>query len=313
MVKNKEWTFEKMLEMQKAAKRDLNGDGVFDSADRYGLATGHDWDISVVLYLASGNSIIETSQDGEMKYALNTPEAYETIDMVKKMVAKGDTFFPKDDGEDMDAYVKAFVEGKSLFLAYSRGRGVIDPIYEMDDDFGFIPMPMGNNTDEYKCWVSHDAPSLAVPVSNPDLDKTGLILEALAWKSQGEDELHLDEFALTKLRDDESYEILKELGKYAVSDMAFIGQQLDGAIFGGLGVIPDSCFYSPDEEITSRVAAVEENIEIGLENAKLMFLGEWVEPEEEESEAEAEGNNEAEAEDNDQVEADTEDNNNGEG
>ncbi|AUS95926.1 hypothetical protein CDQ84_07600 [Clostridium thermosuccinogenes] len=283
LVKNKQWTFEKMLEMQQAAKRDLNGDGAFDSNDRYGLATGHDWDISVVLYLASGNKIIDVKEDGTMKYVVNTPKAFETIDMIKKMCKRGDTFFPKNDGEDMDAYVKAFTEGKVLFLAYSRGRGVIDPIYEMEDDFGFVPMPMGNNTNEYKCWVSHDAPSLAVPVSNPDLDKTGLILEALAWKSQDEDELRLNEVAYTKLRDDESFEILKELGKYAVSDMAFIGQQLDGAIWQGLNVLPHCGFYVQDEEPASKVASVEEQVAIGIENARLMLLGQWVEPEPEEN------------------------------
>lgn len=278
LVNSKEWTFEKMLEMQQAAKRDLNGDGVFDSNDRYGLATGHDWDISVVLYLASGNKIIDVADDGSMKYAVNTAKAYESIDMIKKMLKTGDTFFPKNEGEDMDAYIKAFAEGKSLFLAYSRGRGVIDPIYEMEDDFGFVPMPMGNNTDNYKSWVSHDAPSLAIPVSNPDLDNTGLILQALAYKSQGEDEIRLDEVAFTQLRDDESYEILKELGNYAVSDMAFIGQQLDGAIWQGLNVLPDTCFYNQDQEPAAKVASVEEGIAIGLENAKLMFKGEWVEP-----------------------------------
>lgn len=289
LVKNKQWTLEKMLEMQRAAKRDLNGDGVFDSNDRYGLGTGHEWDTPVVLYLASGNKIIDVAADGKMSYAVNTSKAYETIELVKQMLMPGDTLFAKNEGEDFDAYVKAFTEGKTLFYTYSRGRGVIDPIYQMEDDFGFVPMPMGNNTDNYKSWVSHDAPSLAVPVSNPDLDKTGLILEALAWKSQGEEDIRLNEVAFTQLRDDESLEVLKELKNYAVSDMAFIGQQLDGNIWQGLNVIPHSGFYVRDEEPASKVASVEEGIAIGLENARLMLLGEWVEPTPE-PEAEGEGN-----------------------
>lgn len=288
LVEKKEWTLEKMLEMQRAAKRDLNGDGVFDSNDRYGLGTGHEWDTPVVLYLASGNSIIDVAEDGTMSYAVNTSKAYETIELVKQMLVPGDTFFPKDEGEDFDAYVKAFTEGKTLFYTYSRGRGVMDPIYEMEDDFGFVPMPMGNNTDTYKCWVSHDAPSLAIPVSNPDLENTGLILEALGWKSQDEEEIRLEETAYTQLRDDESFEILKQLQDFAVSDMAFIGQQLEGAIWEGLNVLPHCCFYVPDEEPASKVASVEEAIELGLENAELMLLGEWEEPEEEAEDAEDE-------------------------
>ncbi|WP_054026436.1 ABC transporter substrate-binding protein [Bacillus sp. FJAT-28004] len=289
LVKNKQWTFQKMLEMEQAAKRDLNGDGVMDSNDRYGLATGHDWDISVALYLASGNKIIETAADGKMTYAVNTPKAYETLEMIKKLAKKGDTFFPKNEGEDMDAYVKAFTEGKSLFLAYSRGRGVIDPIYEMESDFGFIPLPMGNNTDNYLTWVSHDAPSIAVPVTNKELDKTGLILEALAWKSQGEEKIWTDEVALTQLRDEQSLETLLQLKNYGVSDIAFIGQQMQGNVHSGLALIPDVGFYDQNLEPASKVAEIEDAVNVGLEELALRLKGEFVEPEpkpEEEKKAE---------------------------
>ncbi|NIK75285.1 ABC-type glycerol-3-phosphate transport system substrate-binding protein [Paenibacillus castaneae] len=279
LVKNKQWTFQKMLEMEQAAKRDLNGDGVMDSNDRYGLATGHDWDIAVAMYLASGNKIIETASDGTLKYAVNTPKAYETIEMIKKMAKKGDTFFPKNDGEDMDAYVKAFVDNKALFLAYSRGRGVIDPIYEMESDFGFIPMPMGNNTDNYLSWVSHDAPSMAVPVTNKELEKTGIILEALAWKAQEEEKIRMDEIAYTQLRDEDSLEILKQLKNYGVSDLAFIGQQMQGNVHSGLALIPDVGFYNQNLESASKVAEIEEAVNIGLEELALRLKGEFVEPE----------------------------------
>ncbi|MFD0714576.1 ABC transporter substrate-binding protein [Paenibacillus sp. GCM10027626] len=279
LVKNKQWTFEKMLEMEQAAKRDLNGDGVMDSHDRYGLATGHDWDIAVALYLASGNKIIDIAADSKMTYAVNTPKAYETIEMIKKMTKRGETFFPKEDGEDMDAYVKAFVDGKALFLAYSRGRGVIDPIYEMESDFGFVPMPMGNNTDDYLSWVSHDAPSLAVPVTNKELDKTGLVMEALAWKAQEEEKIRMDEIALTKLRDEESVQILMDMKRYGVSDIAFIGQQMQGNVHSGLALIPEVGFYDQNLEPASKVAEIEEAVNIGLEELALRLKGEFVEPE----------------------------------
>lgn len=282
LVNNKQWTFDKMLEMQQAAKRDLNGDGVMDSNDRYGLATGHDWDIAVALYLASGNKIIEVAKDGTMKYAVNTPKAYETIEMIKRMTKQGDTFFPKNEGEDMDAYVKAFVDGKALFLAYSRGRGVIDLIYEMESDFGFLPIPMGNNTSDYLSWVSHDAPSMAVPVTNKELDKTGLVLEALAWKSQEEEQVRLDEIAFTQLRDEESLEVLEQLKHYGISDIAFIGQQMQGNVHSGLALIPQVGFYEQNLEPASKVAEIEEAVNIGLEELVLRLRGEFVEPESDE-------------------------------
>ena len=39
LVKDNKWTFDKMAEMGRASVGDLNGDGIFDAEDRYGLIT----------------------------------------------------------------------------------------------------------------------------------------------------------------------------------------------------------------------------------------------------------------------------------
>jgi ABC-type glycerol-3-phosphate transport system substrate-binding protein len=278
LVEKGEWNFDKFLEYQKAASKDLNGDGVMDENDRYGFATGHDWDVSVVMYLASGNKVLKQEADGAITYGVNTPEAFDAINMVKQMVAVGDTFYPKAQGSDMNAYVEAFVEGKALFYTYSRGRGVADSIYEMEDDFGIVPIPMGNNTDTYQCWVSHDAPSMAVPITNTDIEKTGIVIEALSYAAQKENEIAFEEFCLTKLRDDESAEILAGISQYAVSDLCFIGQQMVGSINKGLGIIPDTCFYKPTTEIASAVAEVEISVETGIEEFVQKMMGTYVAP-----------------------------------
>jgi ABC-type glycerol-3-phosphate transport system substrate-binding protein len=269
LVKNNEWTFEKMYEMQLAAADDLNGDGVMDINDRYGLATGHDWDISVALYVASGNKIYDLKEDGTLEFSLNSPKAIEAINMIKKMVKKGESFFPKDDAEGMEAYVKAFTEGKVLFLAYSRGYGMLDPIYEMEDDFGIVPMPMGNNTDKYLNWISHNAPAVAVPVTNKDLDKAGLILQALAWKAQDESKILEDEYAYTKLRDDESMETIKNLWNYGEQDFGFFAQAMNWAL--SVHFLPMMCFYDQSQEPVSEIARMEQRINIALDDLEVML------------------------------------------
>ena len=149
----------------------------------------------------------------------------------------------------------------------------------MEDDFGIVPIPMGNNTDKYQCWVSHDAPSMAIPITNSDIEKTGIIIEALAYAAQKENEIAFEEFCLTKLRDDESAEILAGISQYAVSDLCFIGQQMVGNIYQGLGIIPDTCFYQPTAEIASAVAEVEIAVETGIEEFVQKMMGTFV-PEE---------------------------------
>ena len=284
LVEKGEWTFDKFLEYEKAASKDLNGDGVMDENDRYGFAAGHDWDVSVVMYLASGNKVLKQEKDGSITYGVNTPEAFDALNMVKKMVAVGDTFYPKPEGSDMDAYVNAFVEGKALFYTYSRGRGVADKIYEMEDDFGIVPIPMGKNTDTYQCWVSHDAPSMAVPITNSDIEKTGIVIEALAYAAQKENDIAFDEFCMTKLRDDESAKILADINQYAVSDLCFIGQQMVGDIYQGLSIIPNICFFSPTTEVASAVAEVEISVETGIQEFIQKMMGTYVEETETETE-----------------------------
>jgi ABC-type glycerol-3-phosphate transport system substrate-binding protein len=261
-----------------------------DDNDRYGFAAGHDWDVSVVMYLASGNKILKQEPDGSITYGVNTPEAFDAINQIKQMVAVGDTFYPKPEGSDMDAYVEAFVQGKALFYTYSRGRGVADKIYDMEDDFGIVPIPRGNNTDNYLDWVSHDAPSMAVPITNTDIEKTGIVIEALAYAAQKENDLAFDEYCSTKLRDEESAEILKQVNTYATSDLCFIGQQMVGAIYDGLGIIPNVCFYTPTTEIASAVAEVEVKVETGIEEFKQKMLGTYVAPSPTEAPTETEGN-----------------------
>lgn len=266
-----EWTFSKFLEYLKAAKKDLNGDGMFDENDRYGLTCGHSWDTPVVLYLASGNQFYKENPDGSIEFQLNTTNAFKAVKQVKEMLNPGDTFWPNP-GSEMHAYVEAFTQGKSLFYTYSRGRGVADAIYDMQDDFGIVPIPRGDNATEYRCWVSHDAPSVSIPSTNKNIDKTVKILEALAYFAQDENEIELDEFC-TKLRDEKSEEILREMPKYAHSDLAFIGQQCAGGFYAALNAVVNVTFAQREKEIASTVAGIELEVEDGIKEFINIMLG----------------------------------------
>ncbi|MBP5250651.1 MAG: hypothetical protein J6Z46_11695 [Lachnospiraceae bacterium] len=267
-----EWTFSKFLEYVKAAKKDLNGDGMLDENDRYGFSCGHNWDTPVVMYLASGNQFYRENSDGSIEFQLNTTDAFKAVKQVKEMLNPGDTYWPKPEGAEMNAYVQAFTEGKALFYTYSRGRGVADAIYDMQDDFGIVPIPRGDNAPTYRCWVSHDAPSMSIPSTNKNIDKTVKILEALAYFAQDENEIELDEFC-TKLRDDRSAEILREMPKYAHSDLAFIGQQCAGGFYAALNAVVNVTFAQREKEIASTVAGIELEVEDGIQEFIDIMLG----------------------------------------
>jgi hypothetical protein len=280
LVESGQWTFDKFLAMQQAAKLDVDGNGVFDQNDRYGFAVGHDWDASVVMFLASGNPMTRTNADGSMSFNIDNEKSFATIDMVKRMLAKGDTFFPKESDTDMSMYIQAFTEGKSLFLAYSFGDATMSPVYQMNDDFGIVPMPKGPDADNYKCWVSHNAPTIGVPASNRDMDKTGYVLEALAYRAYPEEANFFDEISLTRLRDDESLDTLLRLKEWGVSDYLFMGQQGAGGCNAGLNLVVNTCYINQDTmEPVSEAAAIEEQVNLALIESVQKFTGTYVEPE----------------------------------
>lgn len=263
-----EWTLSKFVEYCQKAKKDLNGDGIFDTNDRYGFAPGHEYDGPVVLYLGAGMHFYREMEDGSIKFEMNTPEAFSITNIIKNdCYNPGDSLFPRNTSDDQNAYAEAFAAGKALFYCYSRGRGVADPIYDMEDDFGIVPLPKGDDKDTYYCWVSHDAPSVSVPANNPDKDKTALIMEALAYFSQEENELELEEFCNTKLRDEESRKILYEIPQYACSDLAFIGQQCGaGGFYDVLNAFYQVNYVARENEIASSIAAIEIKVETGIED-----------------------------------------------
>ena len=230
LYKRDEWTMSKLLEYCQAAKKDLNGDGVFDANDRYGFVCGNEFDGPFVLYMGAGGKFLKEEEDGHFSFDLNTKDAYRLINQVKEVLDPWENAFNCLGMGNLDI-TKVFVNGQTMFYAYPRGRGFADAIYDMEDDFGIVPMPRGDKSgpDEYHCWVSHDAPQMAIGANNPDIDKTVMIVEALAYFAQEENEIEEGEYLANKLRDDESREVVSTVNKYALIDYAWVGWVLDEA------------------------------------------------------------------------------------
>lgn len=262
-----EWTMSKFLEYCQAAKFDLNGDGVFDGSDRYGFVAGHEFDGPFVLYMGAGKRFLKEEEDGHFTFQLNSKDAFRVINQVKEIL---DPFENAYDalGVPQADIVNLFVNGQTLFYCYSRGRGWSDPIYDMKDDFGVVPMPKGDDAgpNEYHCWVSHDAANMGIFTNNPDLDKTVMIVEALAYFSQEENEIEENEYLNTKLRDDTAREIVKNINQYAMVDYAWIGQQCaDAGGFQAMNAeVWDVTMRDRSKQIMSSIQAVEKQVETSI-------------------------------------------------
>lgn len=70
LVRNSQWTFDKLSELAASVSHDLDGDGAITEADIYGLLGGND--ISYAFYCASGERMITNDTDGKFTLAFGS-------------------------------------------------------------------------------------------------------------------------------------------------------------------------------------------------------------------------------------------------
>ena len=257
LVREKKWTFEKLREMAKLAVKDLNGDNIMDQNDRYGFA-GSEGDLVNAMFTSAGFKMLDTDENGKVQYVMNNPKAIDFINLMKQIIRTDGLFYPKKPEQDWMAHYEAFKAGRVLFFSYLSG---MEELRDMEDDWGFVPMPMGPGATDYTGWVDHNVAVMGIPMSNNDLDKTGLILEALAWKSQEERHVRLDHYDSTFFRDDDSTEMQAMLFGRGIYDLAYLAWQPSPAIARGtVHLLARNAYADPQAEPASSFAQVEEAV-----------------------------------------------------
>ncbi len=181
MVKNGTWTIDRLREMAMAVAADINGDGKWDEADRYGY-TSHE--ILVTRYLAAALEapLSLAKDDNDMLAFTMTDEDYvNRLLKVSEFCKKDSGFYhPKATSENHGGY-EYFIAGNVLF--YNETLGNAQKLRQMTLDFGILPPPKYNEAQEGYFSDVIEAYFMLVPVTNADLDRTGVLMEALAYES----------------------------------------------------------------------------------------------------------------------------------
>lgn len=175
LVKEGRWTVDKMREMAKCVAMDLNGDGKMDTNDLYGLLVDKDMLHNSVL--SSGDFVIE--KDGKDLPVINLTECMLTsFDKWANIYYSDFAFKP---GE-LESALVMFENNQGLFM-YEKMITAI-AMRRFEADFGILPSPKSDVSQaEYCNPVMPDANAISVPVTNPNLERTGIILEALSAES----------------------------------------------------------------------------------------------------------------------------------
>ena len=195
------WTIDRMYQIAKACEKDLDGDGKMTvGKDVIGHIEGNDH-IKHWIY-AMGEKSCDIDKDGNLEVNILTESHISAIDtLFSYMVEKQMTYT----GAWQD-----FLKGGIVFCCAMLGP--INSLREMEDDFGVIPMAKKNEEQEnYGHYVSNGwTTAYAVPMTNKDPDRTGIILEVLCGFSTDTVRSALYDvlFAAKLVRDTESVEML---------------------------------------------------------------------------------------------------------
>lgn len=183
LVKNNQWTMEKMFTMAKNAMKKNTVAGVSDYDYRE--------DTDCVLGIATYNNFTVAALNGAncfltKKDATGTPvfsgEGERFIDVVTKWYNCFATpGMAVDANETGFHYEKIFSAGRSLFVG-TELKGTTT--YRSSDvTYGIVPVPTYEEGEEYHSTVNYLAPVLVIPKTNDAGEKTGRILDTMAYMS----------------------------------------------------------------------------------------------------------------------------------
>ena len=211
LVRDGEWTADKMMEISRGIYRDLNNNGAGDAGDVFGYITDYEYTADA---LCSNFDVQPTGKDaqGNVIISVDRGKAVSVLEKMEAFFGTRDVYTFRSTGS-MAASEKPlndiFASGRALFypdvLSLARGYR------SSNTDFGILPYPKWDEDQEGYYTQSHSEYSVVViPADAPDPAMSGAVLDALFTESS---ELVIPAFYDSVLkkgaaRDDESGEML---------------------------------------------------------------------------------------------------------
>ena len=176
------WTYEAFGNYSKEVYRDMNGDGVSNDGDVFGFTTSTS---AIVDHFAYGTDVQFTTRDnsGLPEITLNSERGYQLAESMYRLFYEnpGCKLYT-DDGKLRAEQEQIFMSGTLLFLPYSLTTA--DYMREMEDDYGFLPFPKLDSTQQEYRLLPHDTTTLGViPITCTKVDIVSAVIEALCAES----------------------------------------------------------------------------------------------------------------------------------
>ncbi|MBQ3861828.1 MAG: hypothetical protein II680_14110 [Clostridia bacterium] len=181
LVREDRWTLDQMEKMGLAVANDVNGNGQWDDEDRYGYTSWSRNGCEMYVYAIGGKLSVNKDENDLPFFDLDDIFYYDRFDAVTNLLAK-EGYKANFGTAGNHGGLDYFIAGQTLFFSESLGNS--HSLRDMDTDFGFLPGPKYN--EEQKEYYSFGGTPYCelVPITASDPERTGYVMETLAWASQ---------------------------------------------------------------------------------------------------------------------------------
>lgn len=261
------WTLEKMAELVKGMYRDLNGNTEFDEEDQYGFATYVTYSSSDAFAFATDIRMTERGDDGTMTFTMGTERQLKAADLINAVFWNEGSYISKI---DTDKATPIFKNGQSLMLGNSS-IGTSESFRDMEDDFGMVPYPKLDETQEKYRSLVHDTQNFGVvPLCCAHPNETGAVLEAMSsetWKLLTPT-YYETALKVKYVRDELSAQIIDIIHESIATEFAFVYY----ASLSSAGMIYRTLVTNNSNDFMSEWAKMQKSAEKSLEKLNAAYL-----------------------------------------
>lgn len=256
-VRQGKWTMDLISEYTKLVSEDINGDGVFDESDQYGLACNNDNTTLNFMYGADICSVIIDDSGMPTPNVMND-KMVTLVEKLYNLIYNDNRTLYGDYDFNNASCVPAFTDGRAFLFA--GGVSDAQSFRSTEVDFGMIPYPKFDEAQEgYHTHVDAWNGMLCIPktASDEDVARTGVIIEAMCAETYKQVIPVVYDIALgTKyLRDDESFEMLDYIYDGILYDFGYVFDSWNGCTW----ILPQM-MTNKKTDVASYWASVEKKV-----------------------------------------------------
>ena len=269
MVEDKEWTFDKMIEMSREVTADTDGVGGMTYEDTWGLSSSYN-DVSM-FFIGGGKNYIKKDSNDIPVVSVNDSASVTLIQKVlESLQLKNEWVFHCDTVADQSQkwVISLDVFGQNRALFRTSAFSAIKKLRQYDDaeEFGIVPLPlMTAEQDQYYTYCSAAmAYGVVIPasLSKEEAEFSAYMIEAMAFGGMKYITPAYYETTLKyrDLRDDESGEMLDLIFENVVYDLGIIYN------FGGVSSMITNLMNTSSTAVSSEYESKATAIQQAIDN-----------------------------------------------